>query len=170
MPDLLVFFQHALGRFNGRNNNHRHSADQPRNKEVLKDRQNIVRQEVHSWHCSPVPERNQSRTWGLLKSCSVRNIPTRAWILALLSSALQILVFPNLNLYFLCWVAMAPLLYALLRGRGGAGEMFDAEGRSLRPFTPWQGFLIAWLSGVVWYLGTCYWINPVMNGYGKLAA
>jgi apolipoprotein N-acyltransferase len=100
----------------------------------------------------------------------VRNIPSRAWILALLSSALQILVFPNLNLYFLCWVAMVPLLYALLRGRGGEGEMFDAEGRSLRPFTPWQGFLIAWLSGVVWYLGTCYWIYPVMNGYGKLAA
>ena len=100
----------------------------------------------------------------------MRNIPSRAWVLALLSSALQILVFPNLNLYFLCWVAMVPLLYALLRGRGGEGEMFDAEGRSLRPFTPWQGFLIAWLSGVVWYLGTCYWIYPVMNGYGKLAA
>ncbi|HEV8491395.1 MAG TPA: hypothetical protein VGR76_03960, partial [Candidatus Angelobacter sp.] len=61
----------------------------------------------------------------------MRNIPSRAWILALLSSALQILVFPNLNLYFLCWLAMAPLLYALLRGRGGEGEMFDAEGRSL---------------------------------------
>ena len=100
----------------------------------------------------------------------MRNIPSRAWVLALLSSALQILVFPNLNLYFLCWVAMAPLLYALLRGRGGEGEMFDAEGRSLRPFTPWQGFLIAWLSGVVWYLGTCYWIYPVMNSYGGLAA
>jgi apolipoprotein N-acyltransferase len=100
----------------------------------------------------------------------VRNIPSRAWILALLSGVAQILVFPSLNLYFLCWVAMVPLLYALLRGRGGEGEMFDAEGRSLRPFTPWQGFLIAWLSGVVWYLGTCYWIYPVMNGYGKLAA
>jgi apolipoprotein N-acyltransferase len=98
----------------------------------------------------------------------VRNIPSRAWILALLSSGLQILVFPNVNLYFLCWLAMTPLLYALLRGRGGDGEMFDSEGRSLRPFTLWQGFLIAWLSGIVWYLGTCYWIYPVMNGYGKL--
>jgi apolipoprotein N-acyltransferase len=100
----------------------------------------------------------------------VRNIPSRAWTLALLSSALQILVFPNINLYFLCWIAMAPLLYALLRGRGGEGELFDSEGRSLRPFTLWQGFLIAWVSGIVWYLGTCYWIYPVMNGYGKLAA
>jgi len=98
----------------------------------------------------------------------VRNIPSRAWILALLSSALQILVFPNLNLYFLGWVAMVPLLYALLRGRGGEGEMFDAEGRSLRPFTLWQGFAIAWLSGIIWYLGTDYWVFPVMTGYGGL--
>jgi apolipoprotein N-acyltransferase len=98
----------------------------------------------------------------------VRNIPTRAWVLALVSSGLQILVFPSANLYFLCWVAMAPLLYGLLRGRGGEGEMFDSEGRSLRPFTLLQGFVIAWVSGVIWYLGTCYWIYPVMNGYGKL--
>jgi len=100
----------------------------------------------------------------------VRNIPSRAWILALSSSVLQVLVFPKPNLYFLAWIAMAPLLYALLRGRGGEGELFDSEGRSLRPFTLWQGFLIAWASGVVWYVGTCYWIYPVMNGYGKLAA
>ena len=98
----------------------------------------------------------------------MRNIPSRAWLLALLSSGLQILVFPKLNLYFLSWVAMAPLLYALLRGRGGEGEMFDSEGRSLRPFTPWQGFVIAWLNGIVWYLGTDYWVFPVMTGYGGL--
>jgi apolipoprotein N-acyltransferase len=102
------------------------------------------------------------------KICSVRNIPPRAWILALVSSVLQILVFPNINLYFLCWIAMAPLLYALLRGRGGEGELFNSEGKSLRPFTVWQGFLIGWASGVVWYLGTCYWIYPVMHVYGRL--
>jgi apolipoprotein N-acyltransferase len=89
-------------------------------------------------------------------------------LLALLSSALQILVFPNINLYFLCWIAMAPLLYTLLRGRGGEGELFDSEGKSLRPFTVWQGFLIGWASGIVWYLGTCYWIYPVMHVYGRL--
>ncbi len=100
----------------------------------------------------------------------MRNIPARAWILALFSSVLQILVFPNVNLYFLCWIALAPLLYALLLGRGGEGELFDSEGRSLRPFTLWQGFVIGWASGILWYLGTCYWIYPVMNGYGHLAA
>lgn len=65
---------------------------------------------------------------------------------------------------------MTPLIYGLLRGRGGEGELVDAEGRSLRPFMVKQGILIAWVSGVIWYLGTCYWIYPVMNGYGGLNA
>ena len=98
----------------------------------------------------------------------MRDIPTRAWALALASSGLHILVFPKAGLYFLGWIAIAPLIYALLRGRGGEGELVDAEGRSLRQFTLWQGFLLAWASGIVWYLGTCYWIYPVMNGYGGL--
>ena len=91
-------------------------------------------------------------------------------MLALLSGVLQILVFPKPNLYFLAWVAIAPFLYALLRGRGGEGEMFDSEGRSLRPFTLWQGFVIGWFCGIIWYLGTCYWVYPVMNTYGGLPA
>jgi len=99
---------------------------------------------------------------------SVRKIPVQAWALALLSSGLQIVIFPKPALFFLCWVAMVPLLYALLRGRIGEGELVDSEGRSLRPFTLLQGFLVAWVSGVVWYVGTCYWIYPVMNGYGNL--
>jgi apolipoprotein N-acyltransferase len=107
---------------------------------------------------------------GLLKFSTVRNIPSRAWALALFSSALQILVFPKPSLFFLSWVAMTPLVYALLRGRGGEGELVDSEGRSLRPFTLKQGIAIAWVSGVVWYLGTCYWIYPVMHGYGGLNA
>jgi apolipoprotein N-acyltransferase len=110
------------------------------------------------------------RRAGLLKFVTVRNIPTRAWALAVFSSVLQILVFPKPSLFFLSWVAMTPLIYALLRGRGGEGELVDSEGRSLRPFTVKQGILLAWVSGVVWYLGTCYWIYPVMNGYGGLNA
>jgi len=105
---------------------------------------------------------------GLLKFISVRNIPTRAWALAVFSSVLQILVFPKPSLFFLSWIAFAPLIYALLRGRGGEGELVDSEGRSLRPFTVRQGFLIAWCCGILWYLGTCYWVYPVMNGYGGL--
>jgi apolipoprotein N-acyltransferase len=104
----------------------------------------------------------------LLKFFTVRNIPTRAWALAGLSSVLQILVFPKPSLFLLSWICMTPLIYALLRGRGGEGELVDSEGRSLRPFTVKQGIVIAWASGVIFYLGTCYWIYPVMNGYGGL--
>ena len=99
----------------------------------------------------------------------VLKIPPRALVLALLSSGLQILVFPKVSLYFLCWIAFVPLLYALLRGRGGEGELLDSEGRALRQFTPAQGFVIAWVSGVFWYLGTCYWFYSVMHGFGNLS-
>jgi len=98
----------------------------------------------------------------------VPKIPPRALLLALLSSGLQIVIFPKPGLYFLCWIALVPLLYALLRGRGGEGEVLDSEGRSLRQFTPKQGFVLAWISGVAWYLGTCYWIYSVMHGFGNL--
>ena len=80
----------------------------------------------------------------------------------------KILVFPKTRSVFLSWIALAPLLYALLRGRGGEGELVDSEGRSLRPFTLWQGFVLGWVCGFLWYLGTCYWIYPVMHDYGDL--
>lgn len=78
------------------------------------------------------------------------------------------LVFPKFNLYFICWIALVPLLYALLRGPGVENAVVDSEGRSLRPFTLWQGFLLGWASGFVWYFGTCYWVYGVMTRYGNL--
>jgi apolipoprotein N-acyltransferase len=104
----------------------------------------------------------------LLKFSPVFRIPARAWLLAAVSAGLQILVFPKPNFFFLAWFSFVPLLYALLRGRGGEGELLDSEGRSLRPFTLPQAFVIAWSCGVLWYIGTCYWIYPVMHGYGNL--
>ncbi|HEY6273968.1 MAG TPA: apolipoprotein N-acyltransferase [Terriglobales bacterium] len=99
----------------------------------------------------------------------MRKIPAKTWLLAILSSGLLILVFPPISLYFLSWVAIVPLLYALLRGRGGEGELVDSEGRSLRPFTLMQGFMIGWVSSLVWYIGTCYWLYIAMHGYGGLS-
>jgi apolipoprotein N-acyltransferase len=99
----------------------------------------------------------------------VLKIPARAWLLALLSSGLQVIIFPKLSIYWLCWVALVPLLYALLRGHGGEAELIDSEGKSLRPFTLRQGFLLGWFCGVVWWLGTCYWVYPVFHSYGNLS-
>lgn len=97
-------------------------------------------------------------------------IPARAWLLALLSAGLQVVIFPKLSLAWLCWIALVPLLYALLRGHGGEAELIDSEGRSLRPFTLRQGFMLGWFCGVLWWFGSCYWVYPVFHNYGKLPA
>lgn len=114
------------------------------------------------------PGRHRGPLVSFAKILSVRKIPAKAWALALLSSGLQVLIFPPTSLYFLSWVALVPLLYALLRGRGGEGELVDSEGRSLRPFTLLQAFWIGWIHGIAWYLGLSYWIYPVMHAYGRI--
>ena len=88
-----------------------------------------------------------------------------AWLLMLLSAGLQIVVFPLPNLYFLCWVAIAPLLVALLRAREPDTLQLRA-GVKLLPARPVQAFLLAYCCGILWYAGTCYWIYNTMRQYG----
>lgn len=92
-------------------------------------------------------------------------------MLAVVSGLLQVLIFPRPNLYWLCWVALAPLMYALLRAReADATELLTDETYSfLVPARAWQGFLLGWASGTVFYLGTCYWVYSVMHSYGGLS-
>jgi len=97
----------------------------------------------------------------------VRQIHTSAWLLVLLSAALQILIFPLPNLYPLGWVAVAPLLVALLRARTPETLQLR-EGMKLLPARPLQAFLLAYACGVLWYAGTCYWIYGTMRQYGEL--
>jgi len=69
----------------------------------------------------------------------------------------------------LSWVALAPLIYAILKCRDQDVSMVLADGgQFLAPATPRQGFLLGYVSGVIWYLGTCYWIFHVMHSYGNL--
>jgi apolipoprotein N-acyltransferase len=97
----------------------------------------------------------------------VRRIHPSAWRLVLLSAGLQVVIFPLLNLYWLSWIAVAPLIVAILRAR--TPETLQLEGQArLLPATPWQGFLLAYLSGIVWCLGTFYWIFDTMHRYGAL--
>jgi apolipoprotein N-acyltransferase len=95
----------------------------------------------------------------------VGRIHKNAWLLVLLSAALQILVFPLPNLYILGWVAITPLLVALLRARPPETLQIRA-GIKLLPAKPVQAFLIAYACGILWYAGTCYWIYSVMRQYG----
>jgi apolipoprotein N-acyltransferase len=97
----------------------------------------------------------------------VRQIHTSAWLLVLLSAGLQILIFPLPNLYMLGWIALAPLLIALLRARA-PDTLQLRQGIKLLPAKPWQAFLLAYLCGILWYGGTCYWIYNTMRQYGGL--
>jgi apolipoprotein N-acyltransferase len=100
---------------------------------------------------------------------SVRQIHKSAWVLVLLSAILQILIFPLSNLYMLCWVAVAPLLAAILRARPPA-TLQVSEGIKLVPASPLQGFLLGYICGILWYAGTCYWIYNTMRQYGGVNA
>ena len=96
------------------------------------------------------------------------HIHKSAWLLVLLSAALQILIFPLPNLYMLCWVAVTPLLIGVLRSRRPDKLQLRA-GMKLLAATPVQGFLLGYACGILWYAGTCYWIYSVMHQYGGVS-
>ena len=84
---------------------------------------------------------------------------------------MQILIFPSPDLYFLCWIAYAPLIVALLRARGPETVHLPdslAGSSTLVAASPGQGFLLAWLAGTIWTAGSCFWIFHVMHQYGGL--
>ena len=86
----------------------------------------------------------------------MRPSPRTGWLLALLSAVLQILSFPSPGLYFIGWIALAPLFVALIDRRYSP--------------TLTGCVLFAYFSGVAWYAGTCYWIFHVMHSYGNLSS
>jgi apolipoprotein N-acyltransferase len=99
----------------------------------------------------------------------VRQIHFSAWLLILLSSLLQVLIFPLPGLYMFSWVAFAPLIVALLRARP-LGDLEIEGSVNLAAAKPMQAFLLAYASGILWYAGTCYWIYDTMHQYGGLNA
>jgi apolipoprotein N-acyltransferase len=93
----------------------------------------------------------------------MRLIPLRLWATAVLSGILQVLPFPIAGPVpvwrtIFCWVALLPLIWAIL-----------ANDKNNNPLTLRQGAALGYLCGFVWYLGNCYWIYRTMNIYGGLA-
>jgi apolipoprotein N-acyltransferase len=93
----------------------------------------------------------------------MRQIPLRLWAMAVLSGILQILPFPiagptPLWRTAFCWIALLPLLWALL-----------GKTKTRNPLTIPQGAALGYACGFVWYLGNCYWIYQTMYLYGGLA-
>jgi apolipoprotein N-acyltransferase len=83
--------------------------------------------------------------------------------MAVLSGVLQILPFPiagptPLWRTAFCWIALLPLLWALL-----------ANDKTGNPLTLRQGAVLGYACGFIWYLGNCYWIYQTMYLYGGLA-
>ncbi len=92
----------------------------------------------------------------------MRLIPARLWLLSIASGLLQVLPFPIAGPVpvwrtSFCWIALAPLLVALL-GRDKKSE----------PLNWSQGALLGYVCGFVWYLGNCYWVYQTMYLYGGL--
>src|SRR5205823_14008013 len=83
--------------------------------------------------------------------------------------ALQIVVFPNVDWYWLSWIALVPLLYALLT-KPKVAIIAPGANADDGTLTAKQGFLLGYLCGVIWYGGTCYWVYHVMHSYGGLSA
>jgi apolipoprotein N-acyltransferase len=99
----------------------------------------------------------------------VRRIPSNAWWLVLLSAGLQIVIFPLPNLYWFSWIAVAPLVVAILRGRVPENLHLDGHRQArLLPAAPWQGFVLGYVCGILWFAGTCYWVFDTMHRYGGL--
>jgi apolipoprotein N-acyltransferase len=73
-------------------------------------------------------------------------------ILAIFSGILLVQGFQPLDLYILPWVALVPLLMALRGKESGTA------------------FLLGWLTGFIWFLGTIYWIFHSVYFYGHIPA
>lgn len=92
----------------------------------------------------------------------MRLIPLRLWAMAVLSGILQVLPFPiagptPLWRTTFCWIAILPLLWALL-----------SNDKKDKPLTFLQGAALGYVCGFVWYMGNCYWIYQTMFLYGGL--
>jgi apolipoprotein N-acyltransferase len=96
-------------------------------------------------------------------------IERSAWLLAILSAILQVVIFPLPNLYVLSWIAVAPLLIAILRARRPRTLQLQGAKKFL-PASPMQGFLLGYVTGILWYCGNCYWIYSTMKQYGGINA
>jgi apolipoprotein N-acyltransferase len=86
----------------------------------------------------------------------------KLWAAAGLSAGLLELPFPIAGPMpawrsIFAWFGLVPLLWAVL-----SPECVDGP-RPLR-----RSFLVAYLSGVLWYMGNCYWVRDTMMHYGDM--
>lgn len=83
------------------------------------------------------------------------------WLAAIFSAALLELPFPLAGPMpawrsIFAWFGLAPLLWAVLAAAPAAQKPLK------------KGFLLGYLTGVLWYMGNCYWVRDTMMQYGDM--
>ncbi len=86
----------------------------------------------------------------------------KLWAAAGLSAGLLELPFPLAGPLppwraVFAWFGLVPLLWAIL-----------SPGCAEEPRPLCRGFLVAYLCGVLWYMGNCYWVRDTMLHYGDM--
>jgi len=71
--------------------------------------------------------------------------------LAALSAFLLVLAFPDFGLWPLAWIALVPLVVTVAR----------------RPHVP-QAFTLGWITGTLFFYGSCWWLTHSMIHYGGI--
>src|ERR1044072_2426963 len=73
--------------------------------------------------------------------------------LAIASALLLVLAFPNFDIWWLGWIGLAPLMFAVAR-----------TGKAL------TAFFLGMLWGTIFFYGTCWWLTYPMIHYGNVPA
>ena len=73
-------------------------------------------------------------------------------LLAILSAILLTLAFPNFDLWFLAWFALAPLFYAI-----------ECEKESAV-----KSFILGWIFGTLFFAASCWWLTFSFTHYGGI--
>jgi apolipoprotein N-acyltransferase len=100
----------------------------------------------------------------MVDSCRMKKNALMPWLLAALSALMLLLPFsiagpvPWWRTLF-AWVALVPLLIALLKRKAIEPKRYL-----------FRSALLAYITGVLWYLGNCYWIYQTMFFYGGIPA
>ena len=80
-------------------------------------------------------------------------VPKRdEWAAAAATAILLILSFPDFEFSFLAWIALVPLMWAIVQ----------------RP-SPWPALILGWAAGTAFFYGSCSWLSYSMIHYGGLS-
>jgi apolipoprotein N-acyltransferase len=79
-------------------------------------------------------------------------LPKRVeWAAAALTALLLIVSFPNFDLSFFAWIALAPLMWVIAQDP-----------------SPRRALILGWAAGTAFFYGSCYWLTYSMIHYGGL--